>query len=92
METIILVKVTPNASKCNVEGWQEGILRIRIRAVPEKGRANEALIAYLSEMLDVSKSALRIISGQSARIKRVSIEGLTIEQIKARLDRPHRFF
>ena len=86
MPTIIRVKVTPNAAKYKIEGWQEGILRIRIKAAPEKGRANEDLITYLSLMLNVAKSTLRIVSGQSARIKKIAIEGLTIEQIKARLD------
>lgn len=81
MRTIIQVKVIPNASQNKIEGWKEDVLRVRIRAVPEKGKANEALIAFLAEELGLPKSAIQIISGQSARIKRVAIEGLTKEQI-----------
>ena len=83
--TIIQVKVIPNAAQNKIEGWQENILRIRIRAVPEKGKANETLIAYLAEKLDISKSSISLISGQSARIKRVAIEGLSKDEIEKRL-------
>ena len=84
--TIIQVKVIPNAAQNKIEGWREDVLRVRIRAVPEKGKANEALIAYLAENLDISKSSISLVSGQSARIKRVAIEGLTREEIEKRLD------
>lgn len=83
--TIIQVKVIPNAAQDKIEGWREDVLRVRIRAVPEKGKANEALISYLAEKLDISKSSISLVSGQSARIKRVAVEGLTREEIEKRL-------
>ncbi len=63
-----------------MEGWAEGAggqryLKARVRAVPEGGKANAALIALLAETLDVPKSALRIASGASARLKRIEIAG-----------------
>lgn len=86
MAAVIQVKVIPNAAQNKIERWQDGILRIRIRAVPEKGKANEALLALLAEELKIPKSALKIVSGHSARIKRVSIEGLTKDEITIRLE------
>lgn len=83
----IQVKIIPNASKDRIEGWKEGVLRIRLRAVPEKGKANEALVAFLAEELQTSKSSIRIVSGHTARIKRIAIEGLSLEQIHALLKR-----
>lgn len=74
MTTILTVKVIPNATKNKIDGWKEGVLRIRIAAVPDKGKANAALIAYLAEILEIPKSAIRILSGESSRIKRVLIE------------------
>lgn len=81
MATILSIKVTPNASQNKIEGWQEGILRIKIRSVPEKGKANAALIAYLADLFNIPKSAIKILSGATARIKRLEIEGLTKEEI-----------
>lgn len=86
MTAVIQVKVIPNTAQTKIERWQDGILRIRIRAVPEKGKANEALLTLLAKELKIPKSAVKIVSGHSARIKRVSIEGLTKEEIIAQLD------
>lgn len=72
---IITVKVIPNASKNACEGMQEGVLKVRLRAVPDKGKANEALVAFLSELFDVPKRDIRIVSGHTARLKRVEIAG-----------------
>jgi uncharacterized protein (TIGR00251 family) len=51
-------------------------LRIRLKAIPEKGKANEALIAFLSEILQVPKSHIQITSGHTSRLKRVAIDGV----------------
>lgn len=80
------MKVIPNASQDRIEGWKDGMLRIRLRAVPEKGKANEALVSFLAVALNLSKASIRIISGHAARIKRVSVEGLTEAQIHDKLN------
>lgn len=72
---ILMVKVIPNAKKNSLEGFQDGVLKVRIQAPPDKGKANEALIAFLAESLHVSKSQIRIISGQSSRLKKIEIQG-----------------
>lgn len=87
LAAIIQIKVVPNASRNKIEGWQEKILRVRIKAVPDKGKANEALIAFLSKELGVAKSRLSIVSGQTARLKRMAVEGLTMEEIETLLAR-----
>lgn len=73
---ILLVKVTPNARKSAVEGMQEGVLKVRIQAPPDKGKANEALIELLSEHFRVPKSQIRLLSGHASRLKKVEICGL----------------
>lgn len=70
------LKVTPQSSKNSIDGWENDRLRVRIRGVPEKGKVNEALIAFLAEELGIAKSRITIVSGQTSRLKRVQIEGI----------------
>lgn len=80
----IRVQVHPSA-RCNeVSGEKDGIWQIRIAAPPVKGRANQELIAYLSRILSVSKSALAIEKGLTSRQKLITVSGLTPEQIRTR--------
>ena len=74
------VRLTPKGGRDAVEGWSEGAggvsyLKARVRAVPEDGKANAALIELLAEILSVPKSAVRIAAGRSARLKRIEIAG-----------------
>jgi uncharacterized protein (TIGR00251 family) len=75
MITVLFIKVTPNAKKNQIIGKEEGIWRIRIRGIPEKGRVNEELISFLAEVLDISQSQITIVSGHTSRLKKVKIEG-----------------
>ena len=77
----------PNASKNQIDGWKEEILKIRITTAPEKGEANAALIDFLAETLDIPKSAIQIVSGKSSRLKTLRIEGITQDQIKRLLNK-----
>lgn len=77
MTIILQIKVTPNAAKNQITGWEGEVLRLRIKGVPEKGRVNEELIEFLAETLDIAKSNIQILSGHTSRIKRVKIEGIT---------------
>lgn len=70
-----MVKVIPNAHNNAIEGVFEGILKVRIQAPPDKGKANEELIAFLAKTLHIPKSHFRLISGHSSRLKKLEIEG-----------------
>lgn len=76
MTAFLRVKVTPNASKNQIVGWEEDMLRVRICGVPEKGQVNKELIAFIAEYLDLPKSQVEIVSGLTSRIKRLKIEGI----------------
>ncbi|MFD1746399.1 DUF167 domain-containing protein [Rhizobium helianthi] len=74
------VRLTPNASRDAVEQIEtaedgESWLRARVTAVPEDGKANKALIQLLAKWLRVPKSAISILSGETARKKILRIEG-----------------
>ncbi|HWU60887.1 MAG TPA: DUF167 domain-containing protein [Ensifer sp.] len=83
------VKLTPNAGRDGVDGAETGaddetLLKARVTAVPEKGKANKALIELLAKALKVPKSSISVISGDTARKKILRIEGDT-EEIERRL-------
>ena len=76
----LLVKLTPNAASDTIIGvvdtaGSEKRLAIKIRAAPEKGRANLSLIAFLANRLGMPKSALSIAAGTTHRQKTVRITG-----------------
>ncbi len=84
------VRLTPKGGRDAVEGWEKASdgsehLKARVRAVPEDGKANAALIALLSDVLAVPKSAIHIASGAASRLKRVEIAG-DVAALTARLE------
>jgi uncharacterized protein (TIGR00251 family) len=83
----ILVRVQPRASRNEVAGERDGRLLIRVTAPPAEGRANEAVVAVLAKRLRVPRSRIQIVSGQAARDKRLSVEGLTTYEAIERLRR-----
>lgn len=73
---ILIIKVIPNSSKNSIEGFQGEVLKVKIQAPPDKGKANDALIAFLAKSWHLSKSQIRIISGQTSRLKKIEITNL----------------
>jgi uncharacterized protein (TIGR00251 family) len=79
---IFAVRVQPRASKDEIAGEIAGAMKIRLQAPALEGRANEALIEFLAELLKTPKAAVRILNGERSRIKRVEIRGVTKPQIE----------
>jgi uncharacterized protein (TIGR00251 family) len=77
----ITVRVQPNAKRNEVVRFEDGVLFIKITAPPVKGKANQALIAFLSDNLGVSKSRLSIEKGTTNRTKVITIEGMKQEEV-----------
>ena len=82
----VSVHVTPRAGANAIVGERGNALAIRLAAPPVEGAANEALIAYLAQILDIPKSAIRIVAGEHSRHKRVTVGRLTVEEMRARLN------
>ncbi|HSX13770.1 MAG TPA: DUF167 domain-containing protein [Chlamydiales bacterium] len=72
---ILKVSVSPNARESKIVGFQDDVLRVRIHAPPDKGKANETLIEFLSETFSIPKSKIHILSGHTSRLKKLEIEG-----------------
>lgn len=82
---IFKVKVIPKASRSEIVGWENDELKVRLAAIPDKGKANEELIRLLASVLDIGKSHVRIVQGQTSRHKRVCISGITLIEIHMKL-------
>lgn len=79
---IFTVRIQPRASKDEITGEIAGALKIRLQAPAVEGRANEALIEFLAELLKTPKGAVRILSGGRSRIKRLEIRGVTKQRLE----------
>ncbi|MCB9991929.1 MAG: DUF167 domain-containing protein [Rhodospirillales bacterium] len=82
------VRLTPKASRNQVGGWVcddqgQDILKISVTAVPEKGKANKALIALLAKHLKIPKSDITIIRGETDRNKILKINNISNDTLKA---------
>jgi uncharacterized protein (TIGR00251 family) len=81
----ISLRVTPGASRDALVGWRGDVLRLRVTAPAQRGKANEAVLRLLAAALRVERRRLRIIRGQTSRQKVVLVDGLEEAEIRARL-------
>lgn len=79
------MRVQPRAARSGVAGSRAGALVVRLNAPPVEGAANRELIEVLAAACGVPKRAVTIVSGEHGRLKRVSIEGITLATATARL-------
>jgi uncharacterized protein (TIGR00251 family) len=84
---IFSVRVQPRANKNEIAGEMGGALKVRVRALAVEDRANEALVEFLAQLLKRPTSAVRILSGERSRTKRIEISGATRQQILGLLPR-----
>ena len=76
------IRVIPRASRCELAGVQGDALKLRITAPPVEGAANKECVRFLSDMLGVKKSQIKIIAGHRSKNKRVSISGINRKDIE----------
>lgn len=79
---VIAVRVLPRASRDAIEGEWNGALKVRLTAPPADGRANEACCRLLARELKIPVSAVRILTGERSRTKRIELRGVTAEQVR----------
>jgi len=81
----ISVRVYPNAARNEVAGFDGGVFRVKVAAPPVQGKANRELVAFLGEVLGISKNRVSITRGHAARNKLIAIDGLSEAGVKERL-------
>ena len=84
-DAILAVRMTPGAKRDAVTALKEGVWNIKIAAPPVEGKANERLVAFLSKKLNVRKSSLSVVKGQTSRFKLLSVSGMHQKEIARRL-------
>jgi uncharacterized protein (TIGR00251 family) len=83
--TEVRVKVSPGAKEDAIVGWQDNILRVRVRAKPERGKANEAVRRLVAAAAGVPASAVSIARGLTSREKLIRMDGLDNQEFQRRL-------
>jgi len=83
--TILRVHVVPNAKIDRVVGEHGGAIKIKLRALAVKGKANESLIRFLAEQLKLPRHSIVLEGGHRSRDKLIRIEGLTTEAVRTRM-------
>jgi uncharacterized protein (TIGR00251 family) len=79
------VRAKPKSSKSRVLGVRHGALEVALAAPPVQGRANVELIRTLAAHFGLAKTAVNIVSGAFGHTKLVSLAGITVDQLRARL-------
>jgi uncharacterized protein len=82
----ITIFIQPRASRDEIL-WlnEEGVLRVRVKAPPVDGAANEALVQLVAKKLGVRKDSVSLVSGATARNKVIEVEGLTSDELRSGL-------
>jgi uncharacterized protein (TIGR00251 family) len=84
-EVRISLRIQPGASRNEVAGFNKGVWKFKIAAPPVEGKANKALLEFLSEVLNIARSRIAIVRGETGRDKVVAVSGLTPEEVEKRL-------
>jgi uncharacterized protein (TIGR00251 family) len=82
---VFTAKVVPGSSRTAFCGLLDGMIKVKVSAAPEKGKANKCLIAFLAKELGVKKSAVTIVSGAGNPVKQVRVAGVTSQILSREL-------
>src|SRR5262245_31159523 len=82
---ILPVKAQPGAAKNGIRGEQNGMLKVSVTQVAEKGKANKAVTDVLAKELSLARSQIELIAGELQREKRFLVRGVTREALQQRI-------
>lgn len=83
--TRVRLRVAPGARRAGVVGRHGDAWKIRVAAAPERGRANEEVLALLAQALHVPRADVRLVSGGAGRDKLVEVAGIGPALVDRRL-------
>ena len=83
---LVSVSVVPGARSDGIIGEHGGRVKVRVSAPPERGKANEAVVALL--VVATGASSGRVVAGHAHRFKSILLEGVDVESVKGSLDAP----
>ena len=89
--TVFTVKVVPGSSgSTRICGLLGGMLKVKVSAPPEKGKANQCLVKFVARRLGVKNNAVSIITGTTGSVKRVQVVGISVETLLEKLNLDER--
>ena len=84
---VFTAKIIPGSSgRTRISGLYNGMLKIKVSAAPEKGKANQNLVKFLADKLEVKKNDITIISGQTNPVKQIRITGISTDNLLRKLN------
>ena len=82
---ILPVRAQPGAAKNGLRGEQNGMLKVSVTQIAERGKANKAIIEVLAKSLDLRRSQIELISGELQSQKRFLIHGIVADDLAQRI-------
>ena len=83
---VITTKIVPGSSgSTRISGVLDGMLKIKVSAPPERDKANQCLLKFLSRLLEVKTNSLSIIAGKTSPVKRIQITGVSVETFRIKM-------
>lgn len=83
---VLPVKAQPGARRNGVMGEHAGSLKVAVTQAPEKGKANEAIIEVLADLLELKRNQLRLASGATSSQKRFLVTGVSLDELQQRIE------
>ena len=84
---LLSLRVVPESSRNAIDGWLGDSLKVNVKTPPEKGRANEAVVALPAERLGIDASSIAVVSGHRSPAKVVEVDGMDHGAIRAAFPR-----
>jgi uncharacterized protein YggU (UPF0235/DUF167 family) len=83
---ILPVRAQPGSKRNGLRGVQDGMLKVTVTQIAEKGKATQAVIEVICDQLDLRKSQLTLISGEISQQKKFLVQGVSIEELASRIE------
>ena len=84
---VLPVKAQPGTRRNGVVGEHAGSLKVAVTQIPEKGKANDAIIEVLADLLELKRNQLRLASGATSPQKKFLVTGVSLDDLQQRIDR-----
>ena len=82
---LLPIKAKPGAGRNEIRGVQDGALKAAVTQVPEKGKANKAILELLAKTLKLRKSQISLVSGDTASQKVFLVSEIDVDELRAKI-------
>ena len=83
---LVAVRAQPGARRNGIVGVVAGVLKVAVTAPAQDGRANKAIVETLRDALQVKRSQVAMVSGETSRHKLLLVQGVPLQELRKRID------